>query len=337
MRFQSALSLLLPAAVLLLAPTAPAQTLEPGDSLDLLAAGGQCDSDTVIDPEDPAVTASADCDDATNSLICLAGIDMITDVAAASTATASLTYAFDVGADTDTEGNPVEVGISYHVSWAGNKEASSGTADVLVNLTVYDITDPMNPVHLAEVTVHGDSGTGPDSGTADATLEVELARGNRYAVVVGLEAGAGTPSVTMGETTLSDYFEDDGGLTIHGLTAEADFDIAALAEQVAMNTGAIADNAAAIAQNSDTIAVNADAIAANTTAIQALQQNVSDLMELLQQLREDFEGHTHTYLTGRGMGHNNQQATTTTPMTDDEQEQPGQPQPPGRRKSKSNK
>ena len=38
---------------------------------------------------------------------------------------------------------------------------------------------------------------------------------------------------------------------------------------------------------------------------------VADLQEQIDQLREDLENHTHTYLTGRGMGHNNTQAISS--------------------------
>jgi hypothetical protein len=42
-------------------------------------------------------------------------------------------------------------------------------------------------------------------------------------------------------------------------------------------------------------------------------ESVEELREELKELREDFEGHSHTYLTGKGEGHNNTEATTGPP------------------------
>jgi hypothetical protein len=38
-----------------------------------------------------------------------------------------------------------------------------------------------------------------------------------------------------------------------------------------------------------------------------------DLQQTVAELREDFDSHTHAYLTGKGVGHNNTVATTTSP------------------------
>lgn len=43
------------------------------------------------------------------------------------------------------------------------------------------------------------------------------------------------------------------------------------------------------------------------------EESVEELRAELQELRDDFEGHTHTYLTGKGEGHNNTEATTGPP------------------------
>ncbi len=41
--------------------------------------------------------------------------------------------------------------------------------------------------------------------------------------------------------------------------------------------------------------------------------DVGHLWEALDELQAHFEGHTHTYLTGRGSGHNNTEATSSSP------------------------
>jgi hypothetical protein len=45
----------------------------------------------------------------------------------------------------------------------------------------------------------------------------------------------------------------------------------------------------------------------------SLQEQIRVLNEKLENLTADFENHTHTYLTGIGVGHNNTQAVTTGP------------------------
>jgi hypothetical protein len=45
-----------------------------------------------------------------------------------------------------------------------------------------------------------------------------------------------------------------------------------------------------------------------------LQMQIDELEAALQQLRRDFERHSHTYLTGKGIGHNNMEASTNTPL-----------------------
>ena len=42
-------------------------------------------------------------------------------------------------------------------------------------------------------------------------------------------------------------------------------------------------------------------------------ESVEELREELKELRDDFEGHSHKYLTGKGQGHNNTEATTGPP------------------------
>jgi hypothetical protein len=43
-------------------------------------------------------------------------------------------------------------------------------------------------------------------------------------------------------------------------------------------------------------------------------ERIAELEQEVDQLREDFEGHSHTYLTGRGAGHNNTEAETGAPL-----------------------
>ena len=48
----------------------------------------------------------------------------------------------------------------------------------------------------------------------------------------------------------------------------------------------------------------------------------------IDELRELFQGHTHSYLTGKGAGHNNTVAETTPPLNTDDSEPPPPPPTP---------
>jgi hypothetical protein len=279
-----------------LAVPAQAQVLDAGGNVDLALAGGLCDTDTEMTPTDVLVKGSAECDETTSAMKALAGIDGILDVAAAARGRATLSYTFEVAADMDNAGNALPGTLSYEISWKGAKTATSGTASVGVLVTMWDTTDSANPVMVAQVTVHEDSLTGGSGSVADASsamdmADVPLVRGRQYTVVVTLEAKASAPELTVEEITLSDYF-DEGGASVVALAVSAGIDLNELAAQVAQNT---------------------EDIAANTAAIMALTESVNELKAMLEDLDEAFSSHTHTYLTGKGVGHNNTQATTGTP------------------------
>jgi hypothetical protein len=62
-----------------------------------------------------------------------------------------------------------------------------------------------------------------------------------------------------------------------------------------------------------------------------LETDLEELAETVEELGEDFDDHSHTYLTGKGVGHNNTEATTTTPLVDDEPESTPEPKNHGQR------
>jgi hypothetical protein len=132
---------------------------------------------------------------------------------------------------------------------------------------------------------------------------------------VALHTAADVLSDAGGADAISDYMDaltgttDGGGVFVNALNLSVNPDLAELAAQVAANTAAIEANTAAIETN--------------TAAIGALQEALADLAEM-------FANHTHTYLTGRGFGHNNTVAETGSPVGP-EAELPEDPRP-GRRR-----
>lgn len=69
-------------------------------------------------------------------------------------------------------------------------------------------------------------------------------------------------------------------------------------------------------------------------AIEQLQSDLADVQDDLAEVQDDLQNHSHTYLTGKGVGHNNVTATTGSASFSDE---PPQPAPLATSKKKTNK
>jgi uncharacterized coiled-coil protein SlyX len=182
---------------------------------------------------------------------------------------------------------------------------------MLVTLT--DVT--MVPgTEIFQETIHrapkaGDT-SGEDMDSAKGTIDAIVVRGNDYEVSVQLHVEAHLASSSISPTITSDYLQDDRGATVNGLEVVADRDIGELEEQVAENTEAIEDL---------------------NERVDALTVVVALLAETLDDAVDAFEDHTHTYLTGRGNGHNNTEAETGAPIPgeddgddEDPDEEPGE-------------
>jgi len=48
--------------------------------------------------------------------------------------------------------------------------------------------------------------------------------------------------------------------------------------------------------------------------VDGIEEDLGELDQKVEQLREDFDNHSHTYLTGKGQGHNNTEADTGGPL-----------------------
>jgi len=307
---------------LLVAAPVLADTLEPGLGLDLLDGGAACETGTEVDPVDTTgVSADASCDAEASTVAAKAALEQLAGIAASAEAHAMLAYEFDVSSTDETENNPVQGYLGYNVSWAGSKTTpAEGQAVVDVMLKVWDVTDSANPMAVVEEEIHGDGigrdlCTDPDClnnpvqdvGDDMATLTMTLLRGHSYKVTVGMEAGANVLATAEAADTLSDYMsavgDDDGGVMVHTLAVAADVDIAELAAQVKKNTEDIGDL-------QDAVMALEDAIGDIDETLEDVKAAIEALSDRLDELQEDFEGHTHTYLTGRGVGHNNTEAET---------------------------
>ena len=331
------------ALCLLVAAPAQADTLEPGAALDLLAGGAvsPCETATDVMPVDTTgVSADAVCDETAGTLAAMAVLEQLMEIEASAGASAMLAYEFDISSTTETMDNPVQGYLGYDLSWLGSKQApADGQAMVDVMLKVWDVTDAGFPVVVVEEEIHSD-GIGrelctepdclenpiTDAGDDMDMLTMTLLRGHAYRVMVNLEAGANVLATTEAADTISDYMtaigDDAAGVMVHTLAVAADMDIAELAAQVKENTENIADLQDAVMAREEAVGDVEDASGASDDQPAGGQAAIQALTDRLDDLEGDFEGHTHTYLTGRGVGHNNTEAETGPEIDGDDDEVP---------------
>jgi len=159
-----------------------------------------------------------------------------------------------------------------------------------------EVTDTTASVLVAAETIVDDSiadGTIPISGTHAVVAPLPLTRGHSYRISLVLTArAAGSASAAAG--ALSDFVNTASWSDL-SVTAGRD-PFASIAELDARVTQLETDV--------DVLEERVDDIA----------EDLEQLTETVAELREDFDNHSHTYLTGRGVGHNNTEATTTTPV-----------------------
>jgi len=133
-------------------------------------------------------------------------------------------------------------------------------------------------------------------------FDLNLVRGHEYRVALTLSvftsAGAiGTATANFGSSSAS----------WEGLTIVAGADL----------LGAIADlqdSVAALEKDVDQLQV--DVVQLQEDVVR-LEDDVADLGGDIEDLEDEFKGHTHGYLTGKGVGHNNATATTSVPDDSD--------------------
>jgi polyhydroxyalkanoate synthesis regulator phasin len=317
------------AVCLLAAGPALADTLDPGKSMDLTDGVATCETDILVDPLDnTGVSADATCDGELSALAAKAVLEDLVETAASATGYATLAYNFDVSFTEGTKDNPVKSYLVYEVGWAGAKLATAdGQAAVDVMLKVYDVTGPGDPIAIVEQEIHSDGigrdlctdpdclGTAiPDVGDDAAFLTMTLLRGHSYKVTVGLMADADLLATAEATDAISDYMTaidaEGGGVLVDFLIVAAEVDIAELAAQVEENTENIEELQEDVGDLQDAVMALEDAIGDIDDTIEDIEAALQALSDRLDELEGDFEGHTHTYLTGRGVGHNNTEAET---------------------------
>ena len=104
------------------------------------------------------------------------------------------------------------------------------------------------------------------------------------------------------------------------ILVEVGIDLDGLAAQVEANTEAIEALTTVVAMNTAAIDANTDAIGALAEIVAMLATEVEGIKEALEDLGDEVANHTHSYLTGKGVGHNNTVAETGKPVGEDDAE-----------------
>jgi len=175
-----------------------------------------------------------------------------------------------------------EVSVSGVLSGLGPNASASVRASLEVKDTTADVL-------VAAQTVVDDSitdGTRALSGATAVAMPLPLTGGHSYRVSLILEAqAAGSPGDAA--AALSDFANT---ASWSGLSVTAGTDALALISQLDGRVTQLESD------------------------VDALAASIGELDQELEQLREDFDSHGHTYLTGMGAGHNNVEAETGGPV-----------------------
>jgi hypothetical protein len=181
------------------------------------------------------------------------------------------------------------VDVSGVLSGLGPK----GLASVKASL---EVTDTTAGVLVAADTVVNDSivdGIIPVSEKNAVVMPLPLNRGHSYRISLILEARAvGSPGDVDG--ALSDFIKTARWFGLSVTAGRDPFGLIAI-----------------IDARLDQLETDVDALEERVDGIEA---DIVDLDEKVEQLREDFDNHGHTYLTGKGTGHNNTEAETGAPL-----------------------
>lgn len=171
------------------------------------------------------------------------------------------------------------------VRWRGWLQADIGaydnTSSMNIRVSIYRFPDPNDPAHrelVASQTVNNSSVGGTISNPPVPNFERDIGQGG-FAIPVDLERGQDyMVAVEATSTTTSGLVGFLAG------NSYSNFD-----------AGAPSLSDGYVERTSMTITLEPDYLA------------------LIDELRDDFEHHTHTYLTGRGEGHNNTAVQTSAP------------------------
>jgi uncharacterized coiled-coil protein SlyX len=289
MNFSRGITASVVALTLLALPAAAgaAADIDPGTTAsDLVAEGGN-----II--EECADTTSETCTVVINE----AGneVGALVEVTADGSGTASGQVFADFNITGDGDGALIGSFLSTGVDVSGILSGLGPNASASVKASL-EVKDTTADVLVAAETIVDDSitnGSRSLSGANAVVMPLPLTAGHSYRVSLIIEAQAvGSPGDAAG--AVSDFANT---ASWSDLSVTAGTDPFALISQLDVRVTGLETDVAAIEQRVD-----------------GIEANIVELDQKVEQLREDFDNHSHTYLTGKGTGHNNTEVETGTPV-----------------------
>jgi outer membrane murein-binding lipoprotein Lpp len=179
-------------------------------------------------------------------------------------------------------------------------------ASVEASLVVTDTTDGV--LIAAETVVNEKIADGkiPVAEKSVVAMSLPLNRGHSYRVSLILKAAA-VGSVGEVGSALSDFLDTASWFDLSVTAGRDPFGLIAIIDA---RLDALETDVDALEEQVDEIAADVDAL---EEQVDEIAGDLEELTETVAELREDFDNHSHTYLTGKGQGHNNTEAETETP------------------------
>ena len=197
---------------------------------------------------------------------------------------ALINYDFQISQSSGTEDNTVGAWISYDVSWQGFQlmlAIALSNSNVKIDMTLRDLTDSENIyndiIHDLDLKTHSIKFVSigvdfNDTGNKINTFPAVLKRGHSYRLTLKLTATLQKYLLTAAEASSCNYYTSNRGAELNYLYIKVGLD--------------------------------------EKETLQKLAQ-IDSLESRIDTLEYRLENHYHTYLTGRGVGHNNTEASTT--------------------------
>jgi hypothetical protein len=272
--------------------------IDPGDTASDLAADGG----NIL--EQCATTATENCQVGISVLSNEVGARVDADFGGAGAASAELFTDFSISGYSEAVLLGSFVSGQVDVTGLLLALANDAMASVDVSLHVMDMTAGVlvgAQTVVSETVVNGQL---PVSNNSAVVIPVALTRGHDYRISLIIAADAVGGDLLGAESD----FTDTASWT--GLSVTAGQDPFGAIDDLADRVTDVESDVARLIPVVRKLVEDLDLLEA---LVARIANALRDLQQTVAELREDFDNHTHAYLTGKGKGHNKVVATTTSP------------------------
>jgi hypothetical protein len=297
--FRSSYAIALSLALVAASPALADVVIAPGETVTDVVADA---SESMCDPANCEVMFDLE----SNTLFLVAKVAGVDEAAASATLLSSFVVTAD-GNEPSDQTPLLGSSRSVIVNARGTLtlDGVDSTAGYRLDLLVTDSADgtPIGAARVAEGVATGNTELVVVSEME--VLNLNLTRGHEYQVALTLSVFAASG---QSETATADFGDSSASWEALTITAGAD---------VLGSIGDLQDDVTELQDDVTELQVDVAELQVDVIQLQVdvveLRVDVDELAGDLGDLEEEFQNHTHDYLTGKGNGHNNTTATTTTP------------------------